>query len=149
MGVHWKIWFIWGGGGGFTKNKCIGEDCLKRGGLRQFADLRGGLAKKKAGVYEGSGGGGMGVLIPQCRLWICFFKSTKWLSRGIITLNLLMWRHLQGLNLTWQLRKVSKKLSIGRVQHKKIILIKFFKFVQKLLFQRVSLVHILFNDCPK
>ena len=43
-------------GGGFRKNRCIG-DCLKRGGLGQSADLRRGcLAKKKGVVFEGGGG---------------------------------------------------------------------------------------------
>ena len=42
-----------------------GWNCLKRegGGLGQFADLRGGLARKRGGgVFEGG-------LIPQCTLW--------------------------------------------------------------------------------
>ena len=36
------------------KNQHIGGDCLKGGGLGQFADLRGGLGKKEGGsVFEG------------------------------------------------------------------------------------------------
>ena len=34
--------------GGFTKN-----NCLKSGGLRQFADLRRALSKRGGGVFEG------------------------------------------------------------------------------------------------
>ena len=36
-------------GEGFTKNQCIGGNCLKRGKLRQFADLRVRLGEKKVG----------------------------------------------------------------------------------------------------
>ena len=39
FGVHKKILFFLGGGGGM-KNQYKGEDCLKRG-LGQFADLKG------------------------------------------------------------------------------------------------------------
>ena len=41
-------------GGGFTKNKYIVENCLKKGGLGQFADLRGAWQKR---------GGGGGVFL--------------------------------------------------------------------------------------
>ena len=36
MEVHWKIGLL---EGGFTKNQFRGEDCLKRGGLGQFANI--------------------------------------------------------------------------------------------------------------
>ena len=47
VGVYWKIRFL--GGAGFSKNQYIGRNCLKRRGLGQFPDLRGGgsLAKKR------------------------------------------------------------------------------------------------------
>ena len=46
--------------GGFTKNQHIEGNCLK-GGLRQFADLRGDLAKKRGLVL-------LRGVIPQCTL---------------------------------------------------------------------------------
>ena len=51
VGVYWKIWFL--GGAGFLKNQYIGRNCLKRRGLGQFPDLRGGgeLGKKEGGWY--------------------------------------------------------------------------------------------------
>ena len=59
MGVHRKIRFL---GGGFTKNRYIGRNCLKRGSLDSFR-FKGGLGKKEGnGVFEG-------CLIPQCTLW--------------------------------------------------------------------------------
>ena len=40
--------------GEFTKNQYRGADCLKRGGLGQFADLRGGgLARKREWCFLG------------------------------------------------------------------------------------------------
>ena len=48
MGVHWKMWFFWGGGG-VAKKQYIGENCLRRGGLGQFADLR--RAWQRRGVF--------------------------------------------------------------------------------------------------
>ena len=60
MGIHWKIRFLRGRGGGvFTENQYIGENCLKRG-LGQFVHLRG--KKEGGGVFEGK-------LIPQCTVW--------------------------------------------------------------------------------
>ena len=51
----WKIRRLMGGGE-FTKNWYRGGDCLKRGGLGQFADLKEGLGKKDGGgVFEGGG----------------------------------------------------------------------------------------------
>ena len=44
MGVHWKIQFL---GGGSTKSQYIGGLHKKGRGLGKFADLRGGLAKKR------------------------------------------------------------------------------------------------------
>ena len=50
LGVHWKILLL----RGVTKNQYRGEDCLKRGGLWQFADLMGGgIGKEEGGVFEG------------------------------------------------------------------------------------------------
>ena len=50
---------------GVPKNLYIGGNCLKRGGLGQFADLRrkggGPRQKRGGGVFEGG-------LIPQCTL---------------------------------------------------------------------------------
>ena len=43
MWVHWKIQFLgWVGGGWlfWSQKKHIGWNCLKQGGLGQFADLR-------------------------------------------------------------------------------------------------------------
>ena len=45
FGVHWKIWFL--GGGGVPKNQYKGGNCLKGGGLGKFTDLRGALARKR------------------------------------------------------------------------------------------------------
>ena len=42
-----------GRGGGFTKNKYIGENCLKKGGLGQFPNLRGAWRKRGGGLFEG------------------------------------------------------------------------------------------------
>ena len=44
MGGHWKIQFLgwWGG-----HEKTVYRDIAENGGLRQFAELRRGLAKKK------------------------------------------------------------------------------------------------------
>ena len=50
MGFIEKSNFRGGGGGGaFTKMQYIGANCLKRGGLGQVADLRGGVSKKDGG----------------------------------------------------------------------------------------------------
>ena len=50
-------------GGRVTKNQYIyREDLPEKGGLGQFADLRGGLAEKKEVVFLRGG------LIPQCTL---------------------------------------------------------------------------------
>ena len=59
--VSLKIWFIQGRGGGHEK-LIYRRELPKRGGLGQFADLRGSLAKKRRSVFEGRG------VIPQCRL---------------------------------------------------------------------------------
>lgn len=41
MGLHWKIQFLGGWGGGWGHEiRYVGGDCLKRG-LEQFTDLRG------------------------------------------------------------------------------------------------------------
>ena len=60
MGVHWKIQFLgwWGG-----HEKTVYRDIAENGGLRQFAELRRGLAKKKGLVF-------LRWLIPQCTLWL-------------------------------------------------------------------------------
>ena len=53
LAVHWKIWIL--GGGRFTKKSILRRDCLK-GGLEQFADLRGGglgWQERGGGVFEG------------------------------------------------------------------------------------------------
>ena len=47
MGGHWKIWFL----RGVAKHQYIGGNCIK-GGLGQFADLRGG-PQGRGGVFEG------------------------------------------------------------------------------------------------
>ena len=49
LGVHWKIWLL--GGGGLEKPICRGA-LHKKGGLGQFADLKGGLGKKETGVSD-------------------------------------------------------------------------------------------------
>ena len=42
----------WGVGGGVVHDKPVYRgDCLKGGGLGQFADLRGGLARKRGLVF--------------------------------------------------------------------------------------------------
>ena len=50
LGVYGKIGVL---EGGCSKNQYIGKDCLKRGGLGQFADLRGGGLgnKEEVGVF--------------------------------------------------------------------------------------------------
>ena len=45
--------FLLGGGGGFTKKKYIVENCLKKGGLGQFPNLRGAWRKRGGGLFEG------------------------------------------------------------------------------------------------
>ena len=40
--------------GGFPKKQYIGWNCLKRGELRKFADLRGAWQKEGGGVFKGS-----------------------------------------------------------------------------------------------
>ena len=50
MGVHWKIRFL-GGGEGASRKTINRRDCLKKEGLGQFADLRGGLSKKEGVVF--------------------------------------------------------------------------------------------------
>ena len=54
LGVHGKIRLL---GGGFMKNQYRGGNCLKGGGLRQFADLKGGGLARKRGVVFLKGGG--------------------------------------------------------------------------------------------
>ena len=54
-------------GGGVHENQYNGGNCLKRGGLGQFADLRGG----EGGAWRKRGGDtfeGGGELIPRCTL---------------------------------------------------------------------------------
>ena len=55
MGVHWKIWFL--GGGGLRKTN-IGGGLPKKGeGPGQFENLRGGLGKWEGVVFlRGEGG---------------------------------------------------------------------------------------------
>ena len=48
FGVHGKIRVL---EGGFTKNQYIGRDCLKKGELGQFADLRRGLARERVWCF--------------------------------------------------------------------------------------------------
>ena len=55
-------------------------DCLKRGALGQFADIKGGLVKKRGWCYWGGGGGG---LIPQCTLWLLTMLCCLLSSSGI------------------------------------------------------------------
>ena len=45
FGVHWKIWFL--GGRVSRKTNIEGGGLPKKSGLGQFADLRGGLARKR------------------------------------------------------------------------------------------------------
>ena len=59
MGVYWKNETL--RGDGFTKNQYRGGDCLK-GGLGQFADLKGSWHKRWGSVFEEGG------LIPRCTL---------------------------------------------------------------------------------
>ena len=59
-GIHLKIHLL--EGAGFTKNQYRGRDCLKTGGLGQFANLRRGIGKEEEGVFKGE-------LIPQCTLY--------------------------------------------------------------------------------
>ena len=61
FGVRGKIWVL--GGGRVHKKLTYRGDSLKRG-LVQFADLRGGLARKRRVVFLRGGG-----LIPQCTRW--------------------------------------------------------------------------------
>ena len=50
MGVHWKIQLLVGR---FTKNQYREGDCLKKGGLGQFVNLRGALARKRGRCFWG------------------------------------------------------------------------------------------------
>ena len=62
MWIHWKIRFLWGGGGeggvgGHEKTICRGN-CLKRAAWSVCKFKGGGLAKKEVdGVFEGGGEG--------------------------------------------------------------------------------------------
>ena len=49
-GIHRKIQFS-RGGGGFQEKPIYRGDCLKRGGLGEFADLRGELGKKEGVLF--------------------------------------------------------------------------------------------------
>ena len=63
MGAHRKIFKGGGGGGGggSQKKQYRESDCQEKRGLnKQFADLRGGLAKKEGMVFLRWGGGGGG-----------------------------------------------------------------------------------------
>ena len=63
-GVHRKIQFL---GGGLAINQYIGRNYPKRGGLGQFADLRGGggwLGEKERVVFLKGG------VDTQCTLWV-------------------------------------------------------------------------------
>ena len=80
FGVHWKIQLL-GVGRGVLRNQYIGCGLPKKGGgLGQFADLKGGLARKR--------GGG---LIPQCPLW----KIILWeiLLEKILSMRVLWEKH--------------------------------------------------------
>ena len=48
LGVHGKIRVL---EGRFHEKPIYRGDCLKRGGFEQFADLRGGLARKRGVVF--------------------------------------------------------------------------------------------------
>ena len=54
------------------KNQYRGRDCLKEGGFGQFANLRGGLARKRGG------------LIPQCTLCYGWVYKTLRLSPLVV-----------------------------------------------------------------
>ena len=50
MGIHWKIWLLEGRSSQETDRGGI----VKKGGLGQFTDLRGGLGKEEGGgVFQG------------------------------------------------------------------------------------------------
>ena len=54
LGVHWKIWLL---GGWVTKNQYRGGGLPKKGGLEQFADLRGAWQERRGVVFEEGVGG--------------------------------------------------------------------------------------------
>ena len=54
FGVQWKIRLLWGGGSWKTN---IWGGLPKKGGLGQFVDLRGDLARKRVVVFLREGGG--------------------------------------------------------------------------------------------
>ena len=74
MGVHWKIWFL---GEALHENQYTGGGCFKRG-LGLFADLRKGLEKKRGMVFLRGGRG----LIPQCTLWVQYYRVALLLWYG-------------------------------------------------------------------
>ena len=69
----------------FTKNQYRrGEDCLKRGGLGQFADLRGGTWQEREGWCFWGGGDTpvhtMVMLIEVRRFIKAYCCDSKWIS---------------------------------------------------------------------
>ena len=60
-------------GGGLEKSIYKGEgDCLKRGRLGQFVDLRRGLARKRGEVFLK---GGFDTLMPLCCYFLFLFET--------------------------------------------------------------------------
>ena len=77
LGFFWKLWFLYGGGGGSSKTKTNIErrDGRKRGELGLFADLSGDLARKQWVVFLRE------EVRPQCTLWWYAVKRQR--GRGL------------------------------------------------------------------
>ena len=91
--VHWKMQFLGGGGGGGQKKKQDIVGLPKRGGLRQFADLRGSCWKRQSAVFEGG-------LILQCTLCVVSMVDTFQSGRLVTLCHMLYIQTAHVLNVT-------------------------------------------------
>ena len=82
MGVHSKIRILVG----VTKNQYIGGDCLKRGALGQFADIRGGLGEKEGVVLLGGGRGVDTPMHPMVVDNVMLFIKLFWYKEVVVSL---------------------------------------------------------------
>ena len=83
MGVHWKIWLL----DGATKNQYKGGIAIE-GGFGQFLSLRGGLARKRGGGFEGVLDTPMHTMIYQ---EICFATGWRWRSTNLEICDMWHW----------------------------------------------------------
>ena len=74
MEIYWKVWVL----GGFTRDQYI-VGLAKKGELEQFADVRGGLAKKTEWCNWGRVDTPMHTM-PK-KKWVAYKKMSSWISR--------------------------------------------------------------------